>query len=153
MVGEGWRSKFLRNWMLPLLAPLLSHFDTFRKSLFQTLSQTRIKYRDSSISEGQVGELHGGDRMPWTGDNFGHPWTLSWHLQIFGDANPDFEREAGRLGLPFLKLPISSLGKSNGVKERAAYLIRPDSHIALAIEHQDSSVLLAFLQRNGLTLV
>lgn len=153
MVGEGWRSKFLRNWMLPHLAPLLSHFDTFRKSLFQTLSQTRIKYRDSAISEGHVGDLHGGDRMPWTGDNFGHPSSLKWHLQIFGETNPDFEREADRLGLPVLELPMSSLAKSNGVKEKAAYLVRPDSHIALPMEHQDCSVLSAFLQRNDLKLV
>lgn len=152
MVGEGWRSKFLRNWMLPHLAPVLSHFNGFRKTLFQTLSQTRIKYRDSTISEGHVGDLHGGDRMPWTGDNFGHAATLNWHVQVFGEASADFEREAGRAGIPVLGFPYSALAKSNGVKAHVAYLVRPDSHIALVMEHQDPDVLLGFLQRHGLTL-
>jgi len=73
-------------------------------------------------------------------------------VQVFGEVHPDFEREAGRLGLPVLKRPLSALAKSNGLKEKAAYLVRPDSHIALSMEHQDGSVLSAFLQRNGLTL-
>jgi 2-polyprenyl-6-methoxyphenol hydroxylase-like FAD-dependent oxidoreductase len=152
MVGEGWRSKFLRNWMLPHLAPVLSHFDNFRKSLFQTLSQTRIKYRDSAISEGHVGALYGGDRMPWTGDNFGHASTMRWHIQIFQHPNPDLEVEASRLGLPICQFPFSSLAKTNGVKEEAAYLVRPDCHIALPMEHQNPYLLSEFLKRNGINL-
>lgn len=152
MVGEGWRSQFLRNWMLPHLAPVLSHFDSFRKSLFQTLSQTRIKYRDSAISEGHAGELHGGDRMPWSGDNFAHQSSLSWHIQIFGEANPQLQREAQRLGVAVRTFAFTQRAKTNAIRQGAAYLVRPDGHIALPMEHQDPSVLTAFCKRNGLSL-
>lgn len=152
MVGEGWRSKFLRNWMMPHLAPALSHLESFRRSLFQTLSQTRIKYRDSAISEGHAGDLHGGDRMPWTGDNFGHEFSLDWHVQHFGETSADFAREAERLGLPVVNLPFTKRAKINGVSERAVYLVRPDGHIALVLAHQDPDALSGFLSRIGLTL-
>jgi hypothetical protein len=152
MVGEGWRSKFLRNWMMPHLAPALSHLVSFRKTLFQTLSQTRIKYRDSAISEGHAGDLHGGDRMPWTGDNFGHDSALDWHVQLFGETTAELAHAAERLGLPVLNFPFNERAKVNGISERAVYLVRPDGHIALAVPHQDPDALSAFLTRIGLTL-
>lgn len=152
MVGQGWRSAFLRNWMLPHLAPVLSHFDAFRRSLFETLSQTRIKYRDSLLSEGHFGELHGGDRMPWTGDNFANGSTMRWHVEIYGDVSDEFAGEAKRLGLPIEKFAMTELATRNGLKKNTAYLVRPDTHIALVLEQQDASALLSFMNRIGLTL-
>ncbi|MGV8919677.1 MAG: FAD-dependent monooxygenase [Pseudomonas sp.] len=153
MVGQGWRSTFLRNWMLPHLAPALSHLDTFRKSLFETLSQTRIKYRDSALSEGQVGHVHAGDRMPWSGDNIAHSSALSWHLQLFCAASSEFESAAVQLGLPIETFDFNQRAHANGLRADAAYLIRPDGHIALALECQDPDALAGYMQREGLHLV
>jgi hypothetical protein len=38
-----------------------------------SLSQLMINYRDSRLSKGKAGEIHGGDRLPWvkTADNYG----------------------------------------------------------------------------------
>jgi 2-polyprenyl-6-methoxyphenol hydroxylase-like FAD-dependent oxidoreductase len=151
MVGQGWRSAFLRNWMLPHLAPLLSKFDTFRRPLFETLSQTRIKYRDSAISEGKVGELHAGDRMPWSGENFGNRSTLAWHLEVYGDVNAEFAQNAQQLGLTVERFTLTPRASRNGLVEHAAYLVRPDMHIALALEQQSSQALVDYLKRNELS--
>lgn len=153
MVGEGWRSAFLRNWMLPHLAPALSHLSVFRRSLFETLSQTRIKYRDSALSEGHAGDLHGGDRMPWAGDNFAHPSSMLWHLEIYGEVSVEFANEARNLGLPIEQFALTKHAESNGLKKNAAYLVRPDTHIALVLKEQNPAVLSSFMSRLGLTLI
>lgn len=153
MVGEGWRSAFLRNWMLPHLAPALSHLNVFRRSLFETLSQTRIKYRDSALSDGHVGELRGGDRMPWTGDNFAHASSMLWHLEIYGEVSDEFASEAKKRGLPIETFAFTHHAKSNGLRMNAAYLVRPDAHIALALKEQDPAALSSFMEQIGLTLI
>lgn len=33
--------------------------------MFQTVSQIGINYRESPLSEGAAGAVHGGDRLPW----------------------------------------------------------------------------------------
>lgn len=153
MVGEGWRSAFLRNWMLPHLAPVLSHFNAFRKSLFETLSQTRIKYRDSVLSQGHAGDLHGGDRMPWSGENFAHDSTMLWHLQIYGEVSREFAGEAKKLGLPVEKFALTKHAERNGIRKNAAYLVRPDTHIALVLDEQDPVALTSFMSGLGLSLL
>lgn len=153
MVGEGWRSAFLRNWMLPHLAPALSHLNVFRRSLFETLSQTRIKYRDSALSDGHAGELHGGDRMPWSGDNFAHASSMLWHIQIYGEVSVEFAREAKQLGLPIETFALTKHAERSGLKMNAAYLVRPDTHVALVLKEQDPAALSSFVRRIGLTLI
>ena len=38
---------------------------TVRRLMFRTVSQTSVNYRESSLSEGRAGTVHGGDRLPW----------------------------------------------------------------------------------------
>lgn len=152
IVGRGWRSTFLRNWMLPHLAPMLSHFNAFRQSLFSTLSQIRINYRESSLSEGRSGTLQGGDRMPWIGQNFEHESSMSWHIQAFGDINPTLAVSAAENGIPIISFAMTALATSNGLRENSAYLVRPDAYIALIFDQQDDSLLHEYLQQANLNL-
>ena len=40
-------------------------FAAMRRFMFRTVSQTAVNYRESSLSEGRAGAVHGGDRLPW----------------------------------------------------------------------------------------
>src|SRR5262245_20302976 len=58
-------ARALRLHVVPSLLPPLLRLKVFRHLAFRTISQTAINYRRSSLSAGQVGSVHGGDRMPW----------------------------------------------------------------------------------------
>ncbi len=57
-------ARLVRLRIVPLLLPLLFKFAAFRRIMFRTVSQTAVNYRESSLSEGHAGEVHGGDRLP-----------------------------------------------------------------------------------------
>jgi 2-polyprenyl-6-methoxyphenol hydroxylase-like FAD-dependent oxidoreductase len=64
---------FVRVHVAPLVIGAAFRVPAIRKFLFRTISQTQIEYRDSELSEGRAGRVHGGDRLPWIGpdpDNF-----------------------------------------------------------------------------------
>lgn len=150
MVGEGWGSRFLRGWILPHLAPRLTGLAAVRRALFDTVSQVRISYRDSALSEGRAGEVRGGDRLPWTGDNHACLAALDWRLHVYGDASPALAEVAAVLGVPVDRFGWSGAAARVGLARDAAYLIRPDGHVALATPGQDPRVLGAFAARIGL---
>ena len=57
-----------------------------RRLMFRIISQTRVSYRDSALSVGRAGRVHGGDRLPWVeaADNFAPPHTqgIGVHLRV-----------------------------------------------------------------------
>src|SRR5262249_53435683 len=59
-----------RDVSLAHIAPAALGSPWARKRLFRTVSQVKIEYRHSALSQGSAGEVHGGDRLPWTGDNY-----------------------------------------------------------------------------------
>ena len=56
MVAEGFKGALTRRF----LAPLFTHFAPSRHAIFRLVSQTRIHYADSPLSEGKAGDVHGG---------------------------------------------------------------------------------------------
>ncbi len=71
---EGRGAAFVRTRILPLVAPELFKLSAVRHYLFRAVSQLVIDYRDSAISDGRAGSVHGGERLPWAkgagSDNF-----------------------------------------------------------------------------------
>jgi hypothetical protein len=64
-----------------------------RRLMFRSVSQTAVNYRESRLSEGRAGAVHGGDRLPWVGgdvngghDNFTALTSLDWQVHVHGDA-------------------------------------------------------------------
>ena len=64
ITSTGRWARFVRIWLFPTFMPLLVKFAFVRRFMFRTVSQTRIQYRESKLSEGQAGPLRGGDRLP-----------------------------------------------------------------------------------------
>ena len=65
MVAEGFKGELTRRFLAPLFVTVATHFALSRHAMFRLVSQTRIHYADSPLSEGKAGEVHGGDRLPW----------------------------------------------------------------------------------------
>jgi hypothetical protein len=63
VTSSGAMARLMRLRIVRLLAPLVFAFQTMRRFMFRTVSQTAVNYRGSSLSEGRAGPVHGGDRF------------------------------------------------------------------------------------------
>ncbi|MCW3058278.1 MAG: monooxygenase FAD-binding [Capsulimonas sp.] len=148
MVGEGVGSQIFRTWLLPHVLPFLTGFSAVRQTMFSAVSQTRINYHGSALSQGHAGDLQGGDRLPWTPapatDNFAPLSALDWQIHIYGAPTPDLRAAASDLGLPIQEFPWTDAAEHAGLEKDAFYLVRPDGYVALASAHQDIEPLKAY---------
>ncbi|MEO5728301.1 MAG: hypothetical protein ABI134_02265 [Byssovorax sp.] len=82
IVGQTNTNQLVRTWLLPRLVFFFTGFSAARHEIFNTISQVRINYHGSALSEGEAGEVQGGDRLPWVpsaeGDNFTPLRSLGW---------------------------------------------------------------------------
>jgi hypothetical protein len=141
MVNPGPGGRFLRTWLLPHLFAPLTRFRGVRRMMFNTISQIRINYRASSLSVGKAGRVEGGDRLPWIapgkGDNFAPLGSLKWQLHVYGEATMEMSEAAAALELPIHVFRWNEATETAGLRCDAAYLVRPDGHVALASPDQN----------------
>jgi hypothetical protein len=130
---------------------VVTRFSLGRHAIFRTISQMRIHYPNSPLSQGVAGDVHGGDRLPWTGvhakDNFESLRSLDWQAHVYGEVEKDLKIACGELHLPLHAFPFSDCTKDAGFKRGALYLVRPDGYIALASFEQSASKLRAFVEQ------
>jgi 2-polyprenyl-6-methoxyphenol hydroxylase-like FAD-dependent oxidoreductase len=160
VVDRGRLSSFLRTWLMPRVAPALTGLAPVRRTIFNTLSQIRIDYRDSALSEGEAGRVSGGDRLPWVppsvdgsddgAGNFAPLASLAWQLHVYGSVAPAVRKGAARLGLQVEELDWSAAAERAGLARDAMYLVRPDGYVALAAESQSAGRLAEYAARLGL---
>src|SRR5947207_5429691 len=65
VTSRGAIARSVRLGIAPRVLPALFTIPAFRRLMFRTVSQTAVHYRDSALSEGSAGDVHGGDRLPW----------------------------------------------------------------------------------------
>ncbi|MTV36761.1 FAD-dependent oxidoreductase [Duganella radicis] len=148
IVSQGTGGQLLRSWLLPHVFPVLSGFAAARRTLFKTLSQVLIHYPDSPLSGGRAGDIIGGDRLPWLpSDNFAALQSLDWQLHVYGHVDPLLAAAAQALRLSLHAWPWSEDAAHAGLLQDAAYLVRPDMHVALALPRQEVDVLRALAER------
>jgi len=151
LVGEGVMGQFTRKILTPLVFSVATRFTLGRHAIFRTISQTRIHYPDSPLSQGVAGDVHGGDRLPWTGDsvpnNFEPLRSLDWQAHIYGDRDNDVEDFCRKINLPLNVFPWSDGATNAGFKKNALYLVRPDGYIALSADEQKVSKLRTFVEQ------
>lgn len=153
VVGTSWAGQFVRTVLLPVVMPAATDFALVRRMLFRTVSQIRINYRDGVLSEGAAGDVHAGDRLPWVpmggGSNFTPLRARDWRLQVHGTVGAALAERAMRLHLPLDAWAWSDAAERAGMARDAAYLVRPDGHVAWASPEQDAAGLEAYLARIG----
>ncbi len=150
--AEGHLASLIRTRIAPVLLPLAIHLNA-GQFIFRTVSQTLIHYRHSPLSEGEAGKIHGGDRLPWVRvngrDNY-DALPLCWNLHVYGDAKPALSAWCAAHNLPLAVFPWAQACEAAGLARNAAYLIRPDTYVALALPDADPASIENFLTARSL---
>jgi hypothetical protein len=146
LVGE-----VMRGLVFPHLLPLLFEVSAMRRLQFRFVSQTRINYRNSLLSEGIAGGVRGGDRLPWAdatgGGNFAPLKSLDWQIHVYGQTGSGLRQAASDSRLALHRFAWSEQADRAGLERDAMYLVRPDGHVALADPKQDARKIRSFLSR------
>jgi 2-polyprenyl-6-methoxyphenol hydroxylase-like FAD-dependent oxidoreductase len=150
-IAEGLVGEIARRIVAPMVFSVATKFSMTRHAFFRTLSQIRIHYHDSPLSEGQAGDVRGGDRLPWLGrdavDNFAPLRSLDWQLHVYGDVAPDVSAACAELSLPFHSFGWTDDASDRGFERGASYLVRPDGYVALAASENAAEKLRAYVRR------
>jgi hypothetical protein len=149
MVGSNTTSQLFRSLLLPHLLPFAFGLSALRQAAFRTVSQTRISYHGSVLSEGAAGEVHGGDRLPWVSDldNFAPLASFDWQIHTYGEPSESLRGFAQSHRLPVFEFAWNSNMKDAGLAHDAVYLVRPDGYVAFASPNQDIDSLSRFIDR------
>jgi 2-polyprenyl-6-methoxyphenol hydroxylase-like FAD-dependent oxidoreductase len=152
-------ARLIRLHLVPLLlAPMIS-LKMVRRLMFRTVSQTVIDYRGSSLSEGQAGKIHGGDRLPWVqseaggGGNFTPLTSLRWQVHVYGDATPEVRTACEDQHLPLHVFPWGPAARRTGLRRNGVYLVRPDGYVALADDGTSPAAVSSYLRARQINLL
>jgi 2-polyprenyl-6-methoxyphenol hydroxylase-like FAD-dependent oxidoreductase len=152
VVGRGLLARVVRALFFPYLLPFGLRFAAVRRAQFRLLSQTRIAYRASPLSDGSAGAAHAGDRLPWVegADNYAPLKSLGWQLHVYGTATAGLRAFAAGVKLPLHEWAWTGAARRAGLARDALYLVRPDGHIGFTRRAQDVEGLRAYLARFGI---
>ena len=152
VVGRGLFSRLVRSVFAPIILPLALRFKAARRAQFRLVSQTRIAYPKSPLSDGSAGEVRAGDRQPWVEgtDNFAPLRSLDWQVHVYGAATAALREFASGAGLPLHEWPWTPAARYAGLARDALYLVRPDGHVGFARQAQDVEGMRAYLGRFGI---
>jgi 2-polyprenyl-6-methoxyphenol hydroxylase-like FAD-dependent oxidoreductase len=140
VTSPGAIARLMRLHIVPFLIPAFFAFRQVRRFLFLTVSQTRVNYRGSVLSEGKAGAIQGGDRLPWVAassdgevsDNFAPLQSLDWQAHVYGETKPELKSFCEERKLPLHVFGWRQEMAHAGLGRNAVYLIRPDGYVALA---------------------
>jgi hypothetical protein len=134
--AEGRIADILRTRVAPVLFPFAVNFEAVREFLFRTVSQVMLNYRDSPLSRGIAGHVHGGDRLPWVAvdgtDNFKPLARMDWQVHVYGSADDELSAWCKAHNLPLQVFTWREEHQVAGLARDALYLLRPDTYVALA---------------------
>jgi 2-polyprenyl-6-methoxyphenol hydroxylase-like FAD-dependent oxidoreductase len=150
--SDGPIARFVRTEVVPRVLPPLFELAAVRRAMFRTISQIGINYRGSSLSSGQAGAVAGGDRLPYVPaasgpDNFAALASCSWQVHVYGGNAVSLSEMCTRHNLPLHVFPWSEAAGQAGLKEGAAYLIRPDGYVGFAEPEAERQKIAAYFAR------
>jgi 2-polyprenyl-6-methoxyphenol hydroxylase-like FAD-dependent oxidoreductase len=152
--AEGRLADVIRTRIAPIVMPRLIGFESAREYLFRTVSQIMLNYRDSPLSSGTAGHVHGGDRLPWAGgvggDNFTPLANPVWQIHVYGSVRPELATWCAERRLPLHRFDWSSEHETAGLARDAVYLIRPDTYVALVDTTGAADAIERYFTQHGL---
>lgn len=151
VIDTRWLMKQLRESIAPPLLSMALRIGAFRRFMFLTVSQTRVSYRQSALSAGQAGGLQGGDRLAYLAslDNHMSLRLLDWQVHVYGAASPEFVAACSTAGVVLQIYAWNEDCAAKGFLKDAAYLVRPDGHVGLALPRPRGAELRAYLLKVG----
>jgi 2-polyprenyl-6-methoxyphenol hydroxylase-like FAD-dependent oxidoreductase len=158
VTSSGTMARLVRLRVAPAVVPLIFALRRLRLVMFRIVSQTAVNYRNSSLSEGRAGAVHGGDRLPWIKmdwskeywDNFAPLTTLDWQMHVYGEATPQMRATCDERRLRLHVFPWRPEMRRAGIRRNAAYLVRPDGYVALTDITGSAAKLTAYLDARQL---
>jgi 2-polyprenyl-6-methoxyphenol hydroxylase-like FAD-dependent oxidoreductase len=154
VIAEGGFADFVRTRIAPLFASAAYGIEPVRSFMFRVLSQMGIHYPDSPLSAGHVGHVRGGDRLPWTGyggpDNHVPLETIAWQVHVYGEVRPALEAWCAGRGLALYRYEWCDACQAAGLARDAAYLVRPDTYVAMVDGTGDRDALEAYFASRGI---
>ncbi len=137
VTSDGALARFVRTQVVPRVLPLATRVAAIRRTMFRTVSQTLIRYRDSALSTGATGEVHAGDRLPWTADaagndNYAPLKVIDWQMHVYGTAAAPLIEACRAKALPLHTFEWREAMGTAGLQRDAIYLLRPDGYIGFA---------------------
>ncbi|HET8935677.1 MAG TPA: FAD-dependent monooxygenase [Polyangiales bacterium] len=137
--ADGHVAELVRTRLVPLLLPKLASLEHAREFAFRTVAQLTLNYRGGPLSLGTAGHVHGGDRLPWVVPAEGHDnyhWFdgKRWQVHVYGTVTVELENWCNTHALALHVLPWRAQYAAAGLAQDAAYLLRPDSYVALAAD-------------------
>jgi hypothetical protein len=154
---DGFLARRVRLEVVPRVVPALLRLPAFRRLMFRTVSQTMLNYRHSALSQGKIGSVSAGDRLPWVpvengsrSDNFTPLESIDWQVHVYGNAPRALAKTCAAVGLDLHAFAWSKEARQAGLLEDAAYLVRPDGYIALADSAARPDNLTRYLDTRGI---
>jgi 2-polyprenyl-6-methoxyphenol hydroxylase-like FAD-dependent oxidoreductase len=133
--AEGTFASLLRTRIAPLVLGGITRFEAFREFLFRTVSQVMLNYRDGPLSTGHAGDVHGGDRLPWVDvdgvDNFTPLAQIGWQVHVYGSATAELRNWCRAQQVALHVFGWNDAHHHAGLTRDAAYLLRPDTYVAV----------------------
>lgn len=118
-------ARFSRLQVFPSLLRFLIKMRGFQLFLFRTVSQIKVNYRDSRLSQGRFGRIQAGERLPYVPRVYEAIREGRWHVLCF---NTDFAPINGFKVIRFeLTADLRKAGYAKGV-----CILRPDSYVGFA---------------------
>jgi len=154
---DGGLARWVRTRVVPNVVPRLFDTGRGRDYLFSTVSQTRIQYRASALSQGHAGALRAGDRWPWISasagadDSFAALAQRRWQGFAWGPASAalnDVRAVCARRNVPVQLLPWPAEAEAANLEQGAFYLVRPDGYLGFVDARPHPDAVDAYLARH-----
>lgn len=145
---------FWRLYCFPYVFKLVTIFPQTLKLLFKLVSQIKVSYHESPLSQGKLGQLRGGDRLPWVEmdntNNFDALKSMNWQVHVYGEVTGSLQEKIENMHLQLAVFPWHENAGRAGMTKNAVYLIRPDGYIALIHGDQETLTLTKYLPYIGI---
>jgi 2-polyprenyl-6-methoxyphenol hydroxylase-like FAD-dependent oxidoreductase len=152
--ADGRVAEFVRTRVAPIVLPKVVAVEQVRDFLFRTASQIALNYRESPLSVGAAGQVHGGDRLPWApaegADNFDTLSTTAWQVHVYGTPSGGLAAWCERHRVPLRAFAWRAEHEAAGFARDAVYLLRPDTYVALADAGGSAEALDRYFGERGL---
>jgi 2-polyprenyl-6-methoxyphenol hydroxylase-like FAD-dependent oxidoreductase len=154
--AEGRLAEIIRMRIVPLVIPAVAKLDAWREWLFRTVSQVMLNYRRGPLSEGQAGDVQGGDRLPWVAvegvDNYRPLVAMTWQIHVYGTASAQLTAWCREHDMSLHVFDWRAQHGEAGLARDALYLLRPDTYVALADKSGTADAVQRYFDERGIRL-
>ena len=154
--ADGRVADFMRTRVAPFILPIATRISAVTEFMFRTVSQTMLNYRGGPLAEGKAGDVHGGDRLPWVFtqgiDNYDSLASITWQVHVYGIAEDKLIDWCAAQTIPLHVFRWTPEHATAGFAQNAAYLLRPDTYVAVADPAGGVEAFARYLSSKGILL-